>query len=238
MKDMIKAVLFDLDGTLLPMDQEKFTHEYFGALSKTVAPHGYEPQALVNAVLKGTKAMVMNDGARSNCDVFWSVFSGIFGPRSLDDLKYFDAFYETVFPSLTTYFGREPKAAATIERLRACGKRLVLASNPIFPLAAQVSRVRSAGIDTEAFEFYTSYENSHYCKPNPAYYTEIVERMGLEPSECLMVGNDATEDMVARTVGLNVFLLTDMLLNINNVDITAFRRGNYDDLNTYLDEIL
>lgn len=237
MKSMVKAVLFDLDGTLLPMDQDKFTQEYFGALSKAMAPH-VDPRALVNAVWAGTEAMVKNDGAYSNSDVFWSVFTGIFGAQASSDIEYFDAFYATVFPTLRSNFGFEPRASQTVERLRKAGKRLVLASNPIFPLAAQQSRVEAAGVDIGAFEFFTSYENSHYCKPNPLYYTEIVERLGLDPSECLMVGNDATEDMIARKVGLDVFLLTDGLINTKNVDITEFDRGDYDALNTYLDGIL
>ena len=29
---MVKAVLFDLDGTLLPMDQDEFTKGYFGTV--------------------------------------------------------------------------------------------------------------------------------------------------------------------------------------------------------------
>ena len=32
------AVLFDLDGTLLPMELEKFTNTYFGLLAKKAAP--------------------------------------------------------------------------------------------------------------------------------------------------------------------------------------------------------
>ena len=43
----LKAVLFDLDGTLLPMDLGKFLEAYFALLSKRLVPHGYDPIKLV-----------------------------------------------------------------------------------------------------------------------------------------------------------------------------------------------
>ena len=46
----LTTVLFDLDGTLLPMDQEAFTTGYFKLLAKKLAPHGYEPKSLVDAI--------------------------------------------------------------------------------------------------------------------------------------------------------------------------------------------
>ena len=40
---MVKAVLFDLDGTLLPMDQDEFTKGYFKLLVGFVRIRGKEP---------------------------------------------------------------------------------------------------------------------------------------------------------------------------------------------------
>ena len=62
----IKNVLFDLDGTLLPMDMEAFTNGYFGLLTQKMAPRGYDPKRLIDAVWAGTAAMVKNDGSRTN----------------------------------------------------------------------------------------------------------------------------------------------------------------------------
>ena len=72
----ISTVLFDLDGTLLPMDNDEFTKGYFKLLVKKLAPYGYEQQELVSAIWKGTAAMVKNDGTLSNYDVFWKAFEG------------------------------------------------------------------------------------------------------------------------------------------------------------------
>ena len=76
---MIKAILFNLDCTLLPMDQEIFLKAYLGGLAKKMAPHGYDPDSLVKAIWKGTGAMVMNDGTHTNEEVFWTVFSKLIG---------------------------------------------------------------------------------------------------------------------------------------------------------------
>lgn len=53
---MIKNILFDLDGTLLPMDMEKFTQGYFKRLVAKAAPRGYEPEKLIKSVWAGTAA--------------------------------------------------------------------------------------------------------------------------------------------------------------------------------------
>ena len=57
-----------------------------------------------------------------------------------------------------------------------------------------MNRIRWAGIDAEDFEVITTYETYHYCKPNPKYFQEVMEEFGLNPKECLMVGNDVQED--------------------------------------------
>ena len=105
-----------------------------------------------------------------------------------------------------------------------------MATNPIFPAVATESRIRWAGLTPADFELYTTYENIGFCKPNPAYYLEIANRLNVVPEECLMVGNDVTEDMVARSVGMRGFLLTDCLINKERKDINQFRRGSFEQL--------
>ena len=97
--------------------------------------------------------------------------------------------------------------------------------------------LRQAGLVPEDFALYTTYENSTFCKPNPAYYLEIARTLHVQPEECLMVGNDATEDMAAREVGMDVFLLTDCLINAKNRDLNAYPRGDFAALNAYIDAL-
>ena len=230
----IKAVLFDLDGTLLPMDQNVFVKAYFGGLCKRLAPHGYDPQKTVDAIWTGTAAMVKNTGEKTNEEVFWDAFSQIFGEQVREDLPLFDAFYREDFDKVQSSCGYDPRAKEVIEAVKAKGLRVALATNPIFPSMATECRIRWAGLTPDAFELYTTYENSCYCKPNLDYYRAILAQMQLAPEECVMVGNDVGEDMIAKALGMQVFLLTDCVINKKDEDISAYPHGGFDELISYI----
>lgn len=230
----ITTVFFDLDGTLLPMDQEFFTKKYLKLLAAKMAPHGYEPQKLVDTIWAGTAAMVKNDGSRKNEEVFWEKFAQVFGEESLADRPVFDEFYRKEFQETRDSCGYNPKAKEAVSRIKEMCCRTVLATNPIFPLTAQESRIRWAGLEPEDFVFCSAYENIGYCKPNPCYYEDIRRRLNLEADECCMVGNDVREDMIAETVGMPVFLLTDCLINREGKDISAYPHGGFEQLLEFL----
>lgn len=232
----IKAVLFDLDGTLLPQDQDVFVKAYFGALAGCMAPHGYEPERLVQTVWKGTAAMMKNTGENTNEAVFWKVFTEEYGEDSLADKPLFDEFYKTGFNTVKDTCGFNPEVSGIVDRLSE-RFRLIVATNPIFPITASESRIRWAGLDPVQFELVTSYENSRYSKPSAGYYSDIAAFAGLHPEECLMVGNDVRDDMSAAAVGMKVFLLTDCLINKKDVDISLYPHGGFDDLIGYIDSL-
>ena len=234
----IKAVLFDLDGTLLPMDQDTFVKAYFTGLATKLTPHGYDPKQLIDAVWGGTMAMIKNDGSKSNEAVFWEFFLQIYGEKASNDMIHFEEFYKTDFQKVKEVCGFESQASVLINKIKKADIPVVVATSPIFPAIAIASRIKWAGLSPDDFEFYTSYENINYSKPNPEYYAEIGRRLGVNPEECLMVGNDVGDDMVARKIGMQVFLLTDNLINKKNEDISQFPNGNYEALFKHIDNIL
>lgn len=225
---MIKNIFYDLDGTLLPMEMEEFTKVYFGELAKKFAPRGFDPDKLIAAVWQGTKVMVKNDGSITNEEAFWKYFCEEMSV-SLDEMSNFEEFYKNEFDKAKTVCGFNEKVPALIESVRELGLRQVLATNPLFPDIATRKRISWAGLKVEDFEAYTTYENSHYCKPNPKYYEELLNRVGMKAEETLMIGNDAVEDVAATKIGMKVFLVTDHLLNPTNVDISDIPHGNFDD---------
>lgn len=234
---MITTVLFDLDGTLLPMDQEKFVQDYLGRMARKLAPHGYDPKLLTAGIWKGTSAMVKNDGSRRNDEVFWNVFNSVMGKDCQQDEKHFMEYYRNEFQEVRHVCGFESRSAELIAMLKSKGIRVALATNPLFPAIATQSRVKWAGMNPDDFEFITTYENSRYCKPNPDYYRDIMAKLNLKAENCLMVGNDVTEDMVAQELGMKVFLLTDNLINRESKDISSYSHGSFGELMTFIQEL-
>lgn len=230
----IKAVLFDLDGTLLPMDYDGFLKLYFGNLAKSLAKYGYDPDELVKNIWTGTKAMVMNEGSCMNEIKFWDVFAEIYGVNVLQDKVLFDDFYREDFVKAKDACGFEPMAKETVDLVKELGMKTALATNPIFPMVATRQRMEWAGVSAEDFELCTTYENIGFSKPNPAYYAEIAKRLNVAPEECLMVGNDVSEDMAAVQAGMKVFLLTDCLLNKKEEDISGYPQGGFAKLQEFL----
>lgn len=235
---MIKAVCFDLDGTLLPLDIDEFCKYYFGMLAKRMAAHGYEPMALIDAIKVGTKAMYQNDGRDTNETVFWNAFCKIFGEGARADEPKFAEFYETEFDKARDACGFEPEAAPTVQACLDRGLRVCAATNPLFPEIATRKRLTWAGVDPKSLAFYTTYEDCRYCKPHPGYFTDVAKRLGLSPEECLMVGNDVDEDMAAAEVGMPVFLLlNEHLLNRSSRDVSAYPQGGFAELMDYIDTL-
>lgn len=230
----IKCVLFDLDGTLLPMDTETFTRAYFKLLTKKMLAHGYEPNDIIDGVNAGVEAMHENDGSRPNVEVFWERFAGFVGEQVLDDKELFDEFYAVEFQRLSSSCGFTRKAKETVALCRELGYRVAVATEPIFPLSAMESRLRWAGVDPASVELITSYETSTRCKNSADFYRDAANRLGVAPEECAMVGNDVDEDMPAEALGMKVFLLTDCLINREDVELDRWPHGGFSSLQGWL----
>ncbi|NCC59319.1 MAG: HAD family hydrolase [Synergistales bacterium] len=224
------VIMFDLDGTLLPMDQEQFTRAYFKELCRKICPYGYRPEALTEGIWKGTEAMVANDGEKTNKEVFWDAFSAVMGQeiRLLEGTL--DSFYRNEFRALKTVTRENPNAAKAVAAAKKLGCIAVLATNSIFPLCAVETRLSWIGLAPGDFSYVTTYENFHSCKPNPRYYREILARLNVRPGGCLMIGNDVAEDIEAcRTAGIQSFLVTDCLLD-RGADLSDIRKGTFAEL--------
>lgn len=231
---MFDTVLFDLDGTLLPLDQDGFIRAYFGLLSKKMEERGYEGKAVITALIHGVTAMLRNDGSCYNEERFWQVFGDELGEGVLAEEPYLTAFYRNEFESLRAICSQSPAAISLLQELKARGVRLALATSPVFPRIAVEARLRWAGLSPSDFEYITSYENTRTAKPNPAYYREVADKLGVAPETCLMVGNDVLDDMSAREAGMQVFLLTDCLLNREGKDVSSYPQGSWEDLRAFL----
>ena len=230
----MKAVLFDLDGTLLPMDQDRYLQLYMGYLSAYMSKFGYEPKEFIKNLWACTEKMVRNDGKRPNCEIFWDGFAEIYGRDALRHKETVDAFYSIDYARSRAACGFSEHSAEIVNALKAHGITVAVATSPLFPRCAIEQRISWAGLSPDDFALVTTYENSCYSKPNPVYYAYIAKKLGLDPADCVMVGNDVSEDMPAAEVGMEVFLLTDCLINSGDEDIEKYPHGSYGELKEFL----
>lgn len=235
---MYKNYLFDLDGTLLPMDMEKFTKLYFGALCKRFVPVlGIDADTLVKAIWKGTGAMTKNDNTRLNKDVFWETASAVAGMNLFEYCDQFDDFYTKEFIAAKEATQFTPYAKKSIDYIKQNGGRLIAATNPIFPQVATYRRLEWAGVSPEDFEFITVYDNSGSCKPNLKYFESICEKCNIKPEESIMIGNDVDEDMCSAQLGFDTYLITDTIVNRENKDYSNYKNGTFEEFYKFLTNI-
>lgn len=218
---MLKNVMFDLDGTLLEMDNEEFAQAYFVCLGRYIASF-MDEELFRKKLLRATAAMIgNNDAQKLNEEAFMEAFVPEFGAAGEVALGKMMEFYAEHFWQLRKVTRPHAAARTAVEITLAKGAAAVLATNPIFPQLATEQRISWAGLEKKDFLLVTTYENSHFCKPNPAYYEEIMSRMGWQAEECLMIGNDAYEDLAAAELGIRTCLLTDNLVNKHELELKA-----------------
>lgn len=231
-----KAIFFDLDGTLLPLDMDLFIKRYFGALREFASEQGFDGDAFLEALLAATKAMTV-EGEGTNADRFWSVFASLLKCDSDGLAPLLDDFYETRFDELGQGIVPTPESARIVSLLKEKGYPLYLTTMPFFPRIAVEKRLGWAGVPVDAFERITSYENSTSVKPYAAYYRENIKAAGVGAESILMVGNNTKEDLAALDLGVDGFLVTDCLLDPIGFDVESVKHGSLAEFLSFVEDL-
>ncbi|MCL2203861.1 MAG: HAD family hydrolase [Defluviitaleaceae bacterium] len=234
---MIDTILFDLDGTLLRCSQAAFVDAYFKEIRKAFEKLGMDGALSMKAIWAGTKAMLTNDGSALNKERFWKAFAEVtrIDENMLQRAKEMsDDFYVNEFNRVKSVAEPSDVPARLIPAMIAKGYAMVLATNPLFPPAGITTRLGWIGLSPQDFILVTHYENSSFCKPNPGYYQEIFAKINKQPEQCIMVGNNVSEDMCAEALGTKAFLVTGYVENESGADTSAFPQGALADLERYL----
>jgi len=218
---MFKYILFDMDGTLLHFDHDEFAHEYFTLLGAKLA-HLVDAKRLIQQLLLSTEEMVNNlDGNKTNEQVFWDHFTKNLNLSAQVLRPVVDQFYDHDFGMVRRVTKSNINVRKILKTVISNGKGIVVATNPIFPMTAIKQRLEWAGVSDIPFKHITSYEKSHFCKPNIEYYQEILQQIACRPEECLMVGNDVEEDLAAGKIGIKTYLVTDNMINSKRLEPKA-----------------
>ena len=232
---MYKNFLFDLDGTLLPMDMKKFVDIYVAAFCKTLSPvTKIESKPLMDSIWASVAAMARNDGDCLNETLFWRTLNA----RCKRDMRIFsdnfDNFYRGEFSVCRAATRLQPLSRITVDYIKQHGGNIIVATNPVFPKSATYTRINWAGLNPNDFSYITTYDNSSACKPNLNYYEEICSVCGIHPEESIMIGNDVREDMAAERLGFDTYLITDCLINRDKKELSLYRHGSFGDFFDFL----
>jgi FMN phosphatase YigB (HAD superfamily) len=221
------TVFFDLDGTLLPLDMDPFFGAYMDEMRKSGALDVIHRDRGEEIFSKAIYAMLGNNGAARNKDVFFATIEALSGVSENDIMPYFDSFYQDRFFRTKEHTRTEKRVRKTVDVLKQKGYRLVLATNPLFPPVATDQRIAWAGLLPGDFEYVSYYDNSSYCKPSPEYYNEILDALGLCAKACYIVGNDVKEDMSAIALGFEGFLVLDHVIGDPERIPQECKKGDY-----------
>ena len=199
----ISTVFFDLDGTLLPLDEKQFMQEYLVRFLEKCRKELIDPRQAQQALMAGVEAMRRADdeGGQSNRDRFWATFLSHLSLEKEDSLiEAFNRFYDEEFTELGALIQPFPLARKIVDTLKEKGYTLVLATSPLFPRAGTLERLRWVGLSEEDFALITTYEDYSYTKPHLGYYHQVLMNAEVEPGEVLMVGNNVVEDGAIRAL--------------------------------------
>ncbi len=228
MTDPIKAILFDLDGTLLDLDMGVFLPRYVEALAAHSA-HVVPPDQFIPCLMQASQAMMANDGQDTNQAVFDRAFFPPLGRTRQEMEPLFMNFYANEYPRLRRHTRQKPAARRVVQAAFERGYQVVIATNPLFPLTAIEQRLEWAGVAGFPYRLVTTYETSRAAKPNLLYYEQILETIGLPAEACLMVG-DEDMDMVAGSLGCRTFLVPGPRTDLDPATPEPTYRGRLADL--------
>ncbi|MDD4169671.1 MAG: HAD family hydrolase [Desulfotomaculaceae bacterium] len=235
---MFDAILFDLDGTLLDIDMYNFFKSYFRDMGELAVEKEFgEPDQLVKAVNRSTMSMLRDrNGKNTNEGAFMQEFLAQWPCTEDQATDFFNEFYAVKFPSLQQHSKPFPGMKEMMARLCKHDRKIVIATQAIFPFKPIQYRLDWAEVGEFPYELVTSFEHMHYCKPDKEYFAEIAERIGVNPANCLMVGNDTGYDLPARAIGMKTFLMEERLLDKGNSPYRPDWRGKLADMYTFMEE--
>jgi FMN phosphatase YigB (HAD superfamily) len=221
-----------MDGTLLDIDINELIAVYFAALAPVIAPIlKTDERTAIKLVGGGVEAM-MTPHEGPNKEVFDAYLKDMTGV-DLGDPQYectIDTFYQEVFPTLQGNARPVDGASDAIAACRNRGLPIGIATQPIFPARAIMARLDWAGLSDCDLPIVSTYENSFATKPHLSYFEQMAQRIGVDPSRCIMVGDDPQLDMSAALLGMKTFYVG------TDPDVACTWRGTLRDLIDLINE--
>ena len=226
----ISTLLFDLDNTLILFDESAFVPIYGKNIHKYFEEEVPSFEDFMRLFLRSTHAMLEKEPVGlTNLEKFGLDFSKLINIPQDIIVDRFLQFYANEFDNLSKVISAAPMAKQLLQ-LSSKHFNLVAATNPLFPDIATQKRLQWGGISSPDIPWLEVTVADEYktAKPHLEYYQEILTKIDKSPEECLMIGNDKVNDMIAGKLGMKTFLVQNDSLNHEKIITTELDEQNPD----------
>jgi FMN phosphatase YigB (HAD superfamily) len=236
-RQSVKSILFDLDGTLLSIEMEAYIDGYIDGLARCF--EDMVDRLVFTEVLLDSAIALLNadDGGQTNEEHFLALVTRQLGISRTQLHQRLELFYRTRLDALAPLVKPFPLSRRILRRCFERGFQVALATNPVFPRPVIDARLRWAGLDDFPYHLISSYENSHFCKPHPRFFRNILTILNISAHEAIMVGNDTRYDLAAQQAGIATFLVDTCLIDRDGLSHTAAFRGNHANLLDFIEHL-
>ena len=192
MNRKIKAVLFDMDGVLI---EAKEWH--YEALNRSLNLFGME--------ISRYDHLVTYDGLPTRMKLQMLSME-----RALpEELHEFVNEMKQTYTMEIVYAKCKPTFSHqfALSRLKADGYRMAVCSNSV---RQSIDMMLDRSDLHQYFDFFLSADDVENPKPAPDIYTKAINRLGLEPEQCLIVEDNPNGIKAARESGAHLLCVTDV----------------------------
>ncbi len=235
---MSLTLLLDLDDTCLGNSMDTFIPAYLQALADHISDY-IPPEELAPALMSSTEDMIQNSRPDQTLkQVFDQSFFPKIGINPNDFIDIYESFYAKKFPGLKGLTQIRPEAVRMVDEAFQRGYTVAIATNPLFPRTAILQRLEWAGLSPNNYPFslIPSYETAYFAKPNPAFFAEILSRLGWPEGPIVMVGDDFDDDIApARLLGFGTFWISISEQTPKDRSQSSNGHGSLDDLLPWID---
>lgn len=190
MRQAKRAVIFDLDGTLIHS-----LPDLTAAINHILAQEGREP------VSEAELGPMVGDGAHTLVERAFAARGGLPGDVA-PLLARFLEHYEANATVLTRPF---EQVVDTLIRLKEHGILLAVCTNK--PTAATHEILRALELD-QYFAVVVGGDDTPALKPNPAHIDAVLTRLGVARDEAVMVGDSVNDVLAAKGAGLPAIVVS------------------------------
>lgn len=197
----VRGVIFDIHSTLV--DQGGAEAWLDAALAASPHPLNEDDRrtliAFLDRIWEGARVSDPTSSRDLSFEAHSRVFHELLAAGPSVDRTLGNALYDTMLDIWHAY----DDAVPTLQALRSSGVRTCLLSNAGVPIRTVLDR---EGMTPWYDEIVLSYEVG-FVKPDVRIFHEALTRLGLEPHEVLMVGDNAHDDGGGAQLGLRTLIL-------------------------------